>query len=84
MGKVEDEKITELTGKFAKFEERENERRRRPFTDEEVAAIRAQLLNSVYADIGKAAVKKLLQFAGAVFGASLVALTVSGNIKWGG
>jgi hypothetical protein len=78
-----EKQIGELTGQFKKFEETQNERRR-PFTEEEIEEIKSQLIESLCADFGKAAIKKLLQFAGAVFIASLTALTVSGNIKWGG
>lgn len=39
--------------------------RRKPLTDEELADIKEQLLESIYADIGRSVVKKVLWVAGA-------------------
>jgi hypothetical protein len=58
--------------------------RRRPLTEEEIEAIKDQLLNSIYADIGKSVIKKLLWVGGAVAVGALTALSALGHIKIGG
>ena len=60
------------------------EKRRRPLTDEEVEAIKAQLLDSIYADIGKSVVKKFIWILGVVGLTTLATLTAIGKIKIGG
>ena len=57
--------------------------KRRPLTDEEIEAIKEQLLESIYADIGKSVVKKVLWVAGAVVVGAFTALAASGHIKIG-
>lgn len=58
--------------------------RRRPLTEEEIEAIKDQLLDSIYADIGKSVVKKLLWVGGAVVVGAFTALTALGHVKIGG
>lgn len=60
-----------------------DDEKRKPLTDEEVETIKEQLLESIYADIGKSIVKKFLWVAGAVVVGAFTALTALGNIKLG-
>ena len=55
--------------------------RRKPFTSEEIDTIKAQLLESIYADIGKSVVKKLLWIFGAVVLAAFAWLSAKGHIR---
>ena len=57
---------------------------RRRFSEDEIEIIKEQLLASIYADIGKSVVKKLLWVGGAVGIAALAWLTGAGHIKIGG
>jgi hypothetical protein len=57
--------------------------RRRHFTDEEVAALKQQLLESIYADIGKSLVKKVLWVGGACIFALFAWLVGKGHINIG-
>jgi hypothetical protein len=56
-----------------------NHERRKPLTDGELEAIKAQLLESIYADIGKSVVKKALWIAGAMGVSALAALSATGH-----
>lgn len=58
--------------------------RRHPLSREELEAVKQDLLDSIYADIGRSFVKKLLWVVGAVGSALLVGLTAAGKIKIGG
>jgi hypothetical protein len=58
--------------------------RRRPLTEEEIEAIKNQLLNSIYADIGKSVIKKFLWIGGSVVVGAFAALSAFGHIKIGG
>lgn len=58
--------------------------RRRPLTEEEVETIKNQLLDSIYADIGKSVVKKFIWIIGVVGLTTLATLTAIGKIKIGG
>lgn len=60
-----------------------DDEKRRPLTDEEIEAIKNQLLESIYADIGKSVIKKFLWVAGAVVVGAFTALTAFGHIKLG-
>jgi hypothetical protein len=62
----------------------DTQERRKPLTDAEIEIIKAQLLNSIYADIGKSVVKKLLWLIGVISSTALITLTAIGKIKWGG
>jgi hypothetical protein len=66
------------------MKEGEENEKRRPLTDAEVEIIKSQLLDSIYADIGKSVVKKFLWIIGAAGTAALAALSATGHIKWGG
>lgn len=61
----------------------ENERRR-PLTDKEIEHVKDQLLESIYADIGKSIVKKVAWVFGAILLALAAWLTGAGHIKIGG
>ena len=54
--------------------------RRKPLTDSELAQIKEQLLESIYADIGKNVVKKFLWIGGTILAAFLTWLTTRGHI----
>lgn len=58
--------------------------RRHPLSRDELEAVKRDLLDSIYADIGRSFVKKLLWVAGAVGSAFLVGLSAAGKIKIGG
>jgi hypothetical protein len=60
-----------------------SQERRRNFTDDELAQLKEQLLESIYADIGKSLVKKILWVIGAILAAALAWLTGAGHIKLG-
>ena len=49
--------------------------RRRKLTDEDIANIKEQLLESIYADIGKSIVKKFIWVSGAILSAFYIALS---------
>ena len=53
----------------------------RTLTPEEVEIIKKQLLDSIYADIGKSIVKKLLWVGGVLLLILVAFLTGSGHIK---
>lgn len=55
--------------------EESSQTRRRKFTDEELEYLKEQLLESIYADIGKSIVKRFLWITGAVVGAFYAALS---------
>jgi len=55
--------------------------RRRTLNEEELADLKNQLLESIYADIGKSVVKKVLWVFGAVCLSVFAWLVHSGNIK---
>jgi hypothetical protein len=63
-------------------EERRDENRRQ-LSQEEVDIIAGQILEKIYADIGKSVVKKILWLAGAIVVAVYAALTSIGKIKIG-
>ena len=65
------------------YEILENERRR-PLTEKELDHVKEQLLESIYADIGKSVVKKFQWVAGAILVALAAWLTGAGHIKIGG
>ena len=65
-------------GVFAAFQER------CPLSDDELARIKKQLLESVYADIGKTIIYKVLWMAGACVLVLLAWLTGSGYVRFGG
>ena len=56
--------------------------RRRPLTPKEIENVKDQLLESIYADIGKSVTKKFLWVFGAVVLALLAWLTGAGHIKF--
>lgn len=56
----------------------------RKLTEAELEAIKAQILDSIYADIGKSVVRKALWLIGAVAAAAIGTLTATGHIKIGG
>jgi hypothetical protein len=57
--------------------------RRKNLSSEELEAIKTQLLDSIYTDIGRSVVKKILWIVGAIFSAALVTLAATGHIeKW--
>lgn len=56
----------------------------KPLTDAELEAIKAQLLESIYADIGKSVVKKALWILGSMVAAAVAALSATGHINLGG
>lgn len=58
--------------------------RRRPFTAEEIETIKTQILDSIYADIGKSVVKKVLWVSGAILLAAFAWLVGKGHINLGG
>ena len=47
------------------YDEENKQDRRKPLTDAELDSIKEQLLESIYADIGKSLVKKILWVVGA-------------------
>ena len=53
----------------------------RAFTDAEIEEIKEQILESIYADIGKSIIKKFLWVAGAMALAALAWLNGSGHFK---
>ena len=53
-------------------------------SQEQVDEIKRQLLESIYADIGRSLVKKFLWAFGAVVFAAAIGLTAAGKIKLGG
>ena len=55
--------------------------RRRPLSNGEVEEIKRQILDSIYADIGKSIVNKVLWIGGAVLIALFTGLSVKGYIK---
>ena len=57
------------------------ERRRSPLSADDIEAIKKQILDSVYADIGKSIVTKLLWIGGAVLTALFAWLSIKGHIK---
>ena len=57
--------------------------RRRCLTNGEIEEIKKQLLDSIYADIGKNVVTKILWVGGTVLTALLAYLSVTGHIKIG-
>lgn len=57
--------------------------RRRPLTDNELEIIKGQLLESIYADIGKRGVKGTLWIAGSIVAAFLAWLTTKGHFTIG-
>ena len=57
------------------------ERRRSPLSADDIEAIKKQILDSVYADIGKSIVTKLLWISGAVLTALFAWLSIKGHIK---
>lgn len=64
-------------------EELRHARRKPQFTQEEIEDLKEQLLQSIYADIGKSFVKKFLWVFGAVVAGAFAALTAFGHIKVG-
>ena len=62
------------------YQGEERRTKKRPFTEEEVEAIKQQLLDSIYADIGKNLVKKILWVGGTVCAAALAWLAGKGHI----
>ena len=59
----------------------EPERRRSSLSADDIEAIKKQILDSVYADIGKSIVTKLLWIGGAVLTALFAWLSIKGHIK---
>ena len=57
---------------------------RSPLTEQELTQIKQQLLDSIYADIGKSAVKKILWVAGACLIALFAWLAGADHIRIGG
>lgn len=55
--------------------------RRRPLSNGEVEEIKRQILDSIYADIGKNVVTKILWVGGAVLAALFAYLSAKGHIK---
>ena len=55
--------------------------RRKPATPEEIEELKRQILDSIYADIGKSIIKKLLWIGGAVLLGLLGWLSTKGHIK---
>jgi len=63
------------------MEEKEERRNgRRSLSPEEMEALKNQLLDSIYADIGKSVVKKVLWIGGACLTAFFAWLTAKGHI----
>lgn len=58
--------------------------KRKPLTSDELDAIMEQLLERIYADIGKSIVKKALWILGSMVVAAVTALSATGHINWGG
>lgn len=56
-------------------------RKNQGLSDEEIEAIKEQLLASIYEDIGRSVVKKLLWALGAVLAALLAWATARGYLK---
>jgi len=54
------------------------------FSQEQIDEIKRQLLESIYADIGRSLVKKFLWALGSVVFAAVVGLAAAGKIKIGG
>ena len=54
--------------------------RRKPLSAEEIETIKEQLLQSIYADIGKSIIKKMLWIGGAVLVALYAWLNKSGHL----
>lgn len=57
--------------------------RRKSFTPEEIETIKTQILDSIYADIGKSIVKKVLWIGGTCVLALFAWLTAKGHITLG-
>ena len=57
------------------------ERRRSALSPDDIEAIKKQILDSVYADIGKSIITKLLWIGGAVLTALFAWLSLKGHIK---
>ena len=57
--------------------------RRHPLSQEELTDIKDQLLESIYADIGRSLTAKFLWVFGAVVAAGFTGLTAAGRIKIG-
>ena len=57
------------------------ERRRPALATDDIEAIKKQILDSVYADIGKSIVTKLLWIGGAVLTALFTWLSIKGHVK---
>lgn len=57
--------------------------RRHPLSQEELTDIKDQLLESIYADIGRSLTAKFLWVFGAVVASVFAGLTASGRIKIG-
>jgi hypothetical protein len=60
------------------------QRERIPLSQDEIDEIKRQLLESIYADIGRSLVRKFLWAAGTVVFAAVVGLAATGKIKIGG
>lgn len=60
------------------------DRERFELSQEQIDEIKRQLLESIYADIGRSLVKKFLWALGAVVFAAFVGLTAADKIKFGG
>jgi hypothetical protein len=58
--------------------------RRKTYTPEEIELLKTQILDSIYADIGKSIVKKILWIGGAVVLAAFAWLAGKGHINIGG
>ena len=58
--------------------------RRRPMSAHELEAIKTQLLESIYADIGKSVAKKIIWVAGTLILVAFAWLTGKGHIQLGG
>jgi hypothetical protein len=57
------------------------ERRRSSLSPDDIEAIKNQILDSIYADIGKSVVTRLLWIGGAVLTALFAWLSLKGHIK---
>jgi hypothetical protein len=53
-------------------------------SQDEIDEIKRQLLESIYAEIGRSLVKKFLWAAGTVVFAAVIGLVVAGKVKLGG
>ena len=59
-------------------------RERVPLSQDEIDEIKRQLLESIYADVGRSLVRKFLWALGTVVFAAAVGLAAAGKIKFGG